>query len=45
MGEPTILRRYGRSWFLLPFGSVQASIQNLCGPVLARGPGPGDRGS
>ena len=45
MGEPTNLRRYGRSWFLLPFGSVQARIQNLCGPVSARGPWPADRGS
>jgi len=45
MGEPEILRRYGRSWFLLPNGSVQARIQNLWGPVLARGPWPADRGS
>ena len=29
MGESAILRRSGRSWFLLPIGSALARIQSL----------------
>ncbi len=29
MGEPAILRKHGRSWFLLPIGSALTRIQSL----------------
>ena len=44
MGEPVILRRYGRSWFLLPMGSALARIQSLSASTSRPGARPGGGG-
>ena len=44
MGEPAILRRYGRSWFLLPIGSALARIQSLSALTSMPGARPGGGG-
>ena len=44
IGEPTILRRYGRSWFLLPIGSALARIHSFSALTsTCRGPAGGRR--
>ena len=41
MGEPTILRSFGRSWSLLPIGSALAQIQSLSTSTSTPGAWPG----
>ena len=43
-GEPTISRRYGRSWSLLPIGSALARIHSLSTLTSMPGARPGGGG-